>query len=285
MEQETGRHIAGTMIDERSIVLRGAGQRHGPITRLISPGDIGQQLKPFVFLDYVDVSGGSGPGFGFHPHSGLATLTYPLNFDIEHESSSGQIDVVRRGGVEWVVAGSGIWHRAKPLNGDSLQAFQLWFALPPSHENAPAVAQFIQASEVPVSGPVTVLLGSYREAASKIAAPVEANYFWVKLKDGESWEYQPPDTHQVAWVFAQSGTLELSGAQLNRELAVMEEGNGPLQLRADGDCAFLVGSAARHPYELALGSHSVHTDTIALAAGSRRIDEIGQQLQRDGKLQ
>jgi redox-sensitive bicupin YhaK (pirin superfamily) len=48
------------------------------------------------------------------------------------------VDVVRQGGIEWMAAGSGIWHRAQPVSSDpqtqTLQAFQIWFALPPSHE-------------------------------------------------------------------------------------------------------------------------------------------------------
>ena len=37
----------------RQIVHRTRGQRHGAITRLMSPGDLGQVLKPFVFLDGI----------------------------------------------------------------------------------------------------------------------------------------------------------------------------------------------------------------------------------------
>lgn len=35
----------------RAVVHRTRGDRHGPITRLMSPGDVGEHLKPFVFLD------------------------------------------------------------------------------------------------------------------------------------------------------------------------------------------------------------------------------------------
>lgn len=273
------------MIPQRPIIYRTAGQRHGPITRLMSPGDLGQLLKPFVFLDYVDVPGGTGPNFGFHPHSGIATLTYPLSFDIEHETSSGQVDVVQRGGVEWVVAGSGIWHKAKALNGGaSLQAFQMWFALPPTHEAAPASAEFIQPLQVPVSGPVRVLLGSYGAARSPVPAPLDATCLWVQLKDGEAWTYTPPPSHGVAWVFAQSGQLQVSGQTLVRELAVFEEGTGELTMQAQGDCAFLLGSAAKRPEDLVLGPYSVHSTPAALAAGHQRIQALGAQLQAQGRL-
>ena len=34
--------------ETRAIVHRTRGSTHGPITRLVSPGDLGQFLKPFV---------------------------------------------------------------------------------------------------------------------------------------------------------------------------------------------------------------------------------------------
>ena len=276
------------MPTSRSINTRTPGRRHGPITRLMSPGDIGQLTKPFIFLDYVEAPGGGGPNFGFHPHSGIVTLTYPLSFDIQHEISSGQVDVVRQGGIEWMAAGRGIWHRAQPVPADpptqTLQGFQIWFALPPSHELAPASALFLQPEQVPTAGPVRVLLGAYGDAVSPIAAPWDLNYLWVELKDGERWHYQPPATHQVAWAFAQRGTLQVAGAQLVRELAVFEDGNAGLDFQAEGDCAFLLGSAAPHAHDLVLGPYSVHSSKQALAAGVRHIAELGEQLQQQGKL-
>ena len=38
----------------RPIIARARGQRHGPINRLISPDDLGDRLKPFIFLDFFD---------------------------------------------------------------------------------------------------------------------------------------------------------------------------------------------------------------------------------------
>ncbi|HPH29958.1 MAG TPA: pirin family protein, partial [Pseudomonadota bacterium] len=63
------------MSSARKIVLRTNGQQHGFIRRLISPCDLGHHLKPFVFLDHVRGQVPKGAGFGFHPHSGIATLT------------------------------------------------------------------------------------------------------------------------------------------------------------------------------------------------------------------
>ena len=50
----------------RQIVRRTRGSSHGPITRLMSPSDFGQLLKPFVFLDLFDNNGVPFEGFGLH---------------------------------------------------------------------------------------------------------------------------------------------------------------------------------------------------------------------------
>ena len=41
----------------RAIARRTRGRTHGSITRLMSPSDFGELLKPFVFLDLFDHEG------------------------------------------------------------------------------------------------------------------------------------------------------------------------------------------------------------------------------------
>jgi hypothetical protein len=43
---------AGVATGSRRIALLRSGRRHGPITRLITPWDIGELTQPFVFLGY-----------------------------------------------------------------------------------------------------------------------------------------------------------------------------------------------------------------------------------------
>ncbi len=125
--------------EARAIVYRTRGSQHGPITRLMSPGDLGEFLKPFVFLDLFGFDvGGSHKGFGMHPHSGIATLSWLSEGDIRYEDTTGEQGVLPAGGVEWMRAGNGVWHTGAPAPGvKRVQGFQLWVALPASEENAP----------------------------------------------------------------------------------------------------------------------------------------------------
>src|SRR5258705_2781118 len=94
----------------RQIVRRSRGSSHGPITRLMSPSDFGRLLKPFVFLDLFDNNGVPFEGFGLHPHSGIATLTYLAEGSVKYEDTNGATGLLPAGGVEWMQAGGGVWH-------------------------------------------------------------------------------------------------------------------------------------------------------------------------------
>jgi redox-sensitive bicupin YhaK (pirin superfamily) len=60
----------------RAIVHRTRGHKQGTGTRLVSPGGLGELLKPFVFLDLASFDATVGnPWFPMHPHSGITTLT------------------------------------------------------------------------------------------------------------------------------------------------------------------------------------------------------------------
>jgi redox-sensitive bicupin YhaK (pirin superfamily) len=52
---------------------------------LISPGELGEIVKPFVFLDLFENAGKTFDGFGLHPHSGIATLTYIAEGSVKYE--------------------------------------------------------------------------------------------------------------------------------------------------------------------------------------------------------
>src|ERR1700704_1213507 len=98
----------------RQIAKRTQGHSDGPITRLMSPSDFGRLLKPFVFLDLFDNKGVPFGGFGLHPHSGIATLTYIAEGRVSYEDTNGAPGRVTAGGVEGMQAGEGVWHGGGP---------------------------------------------------------------------------------------------------------------------------------------------------------------------------
>src|SRR6266850_5005470 len=268
----------------RGIVFRTSGRRHGPITRLVSPADVGELIKPFVFLDHGEVAPSPQPLFGIHPHSGIATLTVVLSGGLAYEDTTGKKGQVAAGGLEWMKAGNGVWHDGAPTSGEPMRFYQLWVALPASEENAPPESQYIPPDAVQEDGPVRVILGHFGRASSAIRAPAGINYFHVRLKDGERWRYSPPDGHNVAWLAVDVGTLRSDQTIHAREIAVFEESGGVIDVQAAGDTAFVFGSAIKHPHPLFLGYYSVHSSPAALARGEAEIRRIGARLHAAGRL-
>jgi redox-sensitive bicupin YhaK (pirin superfamily) len=121
---------------DRGITHRTTGHNHGAVTRLFSPGDLGGVIKPFVFLDRIHLTASDKALFGFHPHSGIATVTTVVEGDTAYEDSTGKAGVLIAGGVEWMQAGGGVWHTANPTTPGPVRGYQLWLALPAALEGA-----------------------------------------------------------------------------------------------------------------------------------------------------
>jgi redox-sensitive bicupin YhaK (pirin superfamily) len=266
------------------VAYRTRGRSHGPITRLVSPSDVGDLIKPFVFLDYFDIDPKHMPAIGFHPHSGIATLTLLLEGRISYEETSGTKGIIERGGVEWMRAAGGVWHTGGAIGTARAKGYQLWIALPPEMESAESEAQYLGGEHFQSTGPARVILGRHGDATSKVSAPTTINYFDVALKKGEKWRYEPPDNHTVAWVAVHEGRLATPEIVDKGELAVFEESNGALKFEALEDTGFILGSAVKHPHDLVLGNYSVHTSKHALDRGEAKIAEIGKRLRAEGRL-
>jgi redox-sensitive bicupin YhaK (pirin superfamily) len=272
-----------TVSVNRRVVYRTRGQAHGPLVRMASASDVGQLIKPFVFLDLVDTQQPLGqPGFGWHPHSGIATLTLAIEGEGRYADSTGQEGVTAAGDVEYLNAGRGVWHSGFAL--PPIKAFQLWIALPPELELARAFSQHLSANEIPSDGPARVLLGRSGKAVSPIDAPSGLNFFDVQLEGGQRWRYQPPPGHSVGWIAVMDGRLRTSASVDKGELAVFDQTDTAIEFEALTNARFVLGTAVPHPHALYLGNYSVHTNPAALSEGEREIARIGRELRSKGVL-
>ena len=267
----------------RHVVFRTRGHAHGPLVRMVSASDVGKIIKPFVFLDLIDTQETIGQqGFGWHPHSGIATLTLAIEGQGRYIESLGHEGMIAAGDIEWLSAGRGVWHSGFAV--PPIKAFQLWIALPPERELAAAFSQHLSVNDIPSDGPARVLLGRSGEAVSPIDAPPGVNYFVVQLKAGERWTYQPPRGYRVGWIAVMDGRLCRPDPVDKGELAVFDESDAAIEFEAVTDARFVLGTAIAHPHDLHLGHYSVHTSAAALIEGEREIARIGRGLRVQGVL-
>jgi redox-sensitive bicupin YhaK (pirin superfamily) len=235
----------------RRIALLANGRRHGPITRLIAPWDIGELTRPFVLLNYAEAERRSRPLFGIHPPSGITTLTVVLNGELSFEDETGKQGQVAAGGFAWMKAGSVIWHEGGNAARAPLRVFHLWVERLGAQGEFAAMSEFIAPDGVEEDGPVTVFLGQFGRARSRARhAPAELNFFHVHLKDQQEFRYAPPDGHDVTWLAVDRGSLQLQdGEQVLWEQIAVFGHSGVIEVQADGETSFVLGSATRQPQQ------------------------------------
>jgi len=266
----------------RSVIFRTRGRGHGEVFRLMSPGDLGEQLKPFVFLDsFGGVMSEFAAAGGMHPHSGIGTVTVFTRGDVHFDDPDAGQGYIGYGGVEWMRAGGGVWHGKELSSGRSerIHGFQLWLALPAELELSDVQSQYIEAADMHQVGPAYVIVGSHGGATSPVKAPAGVNYLLVTLAPGQRWNYAPPVGHTVGWLALSKGSLIGPAAASNGELLVFAKSDGVIALQAGPDGAtFVLGSAIPHPHDLHLGYYSVHATADGLATGERNIQVLREQL-------
>jgi quercetin 2,3-dioxygenase len=72
----------------------------------------------------------SSPGFNWHPHRGLETVTLVIDGVLEHGDNLGNVGALTTGDVQWMTAGHGIIHRELAFRDERAHTLQLWVNLP-----------------------------------------------------------------------------------------------------------------------------------------------------------
>ena len=130
--------------------LEGAGVH---LHRAFGFGDT-RTFDPFLLLDDFrnDSPKNYLPGFPWHPHRGMETITYVLRGLVQHGDSMGNHGAITAGDVQWMTAGSGIIHQEMP-EGDPdgrMYGFQLWANLPQANKMMDPRYQEVKSAQIPV---------------------------------------------------------------------------------------------------------------------------------------
>lgn len=254
----------------------------GDISQYIH-ADLRNELAPFVLFDAVHAKDVEDTwGFGWHPHSGVATLTYIYDAHLHHQDTSSGSGVINKGGFQWMQAGNGIWHKEfyKPEKG-KVEAHQLWVQLPPKIEDQPASYIDRQEKEIPtVDGKVRVIAGAYNGIKAKVDLPVDLTYLDIHLKKGEEIEIELPTTQYRGFVFPRSGKIKIQDISINaQELAKLDEtSSGGLRITATEETKFIVAATEPSPFPLISSRGQIHTNTESLNSARNKIIELQNQI-------
>jgi redox-sensitive bicupin YhaK (pirin superfamily) len=100
----------------------------------------------------------SSPGFEWHPHRGLETVTLVVDGVLEHGDNLGNAGALEIGEVQWMTAGRGIIHRELAYRDEHANVLQLWLNLPAAKKMTPSRYQDLTRAGMPrVHAPGVVL--------------------------------------------------------------------------------------------------------------------------------
>jgi hypothetical protein len=92
----------------------------------------------------------STPGFDWHPHRGLETVTLVVDGVLEHGDNVGNAGALTTGDVQWMTAGRGIIHRELAFRDERAHTLQLWLNLPAERKLTDSRYQDLLAARRPV---------------------------------------------------------------------------------------------------------------------------------------
>jgi redox-sensitive bicupin YhaK (pirin superfamily) len=218
------------------------------------------ELDPFLLLDDFrsDDPQEYMPGFPWHPHRGIETITYVLAGAVEHGDSMGNRGVIGAGDVQWMTAGSGIVHQEMP-KGDAkgrMHGFQLWANLPASLKMTVPRYQEVLAANIPEvkeksGSSIRIICGSYGGITGPVSSiAADPCYLDVAIPAGHEKEIEvASDRSAFAYVFAGSGRFSGTTGAENRTLVVFDSGNKVLVQAGSEGVRFLLvsGKPLREP--------------------------------------
>jgi redox-sensitive bicupin YhaK (pirin superfamily) len=204
---------------ERRIDRVTTKQRLGPDAQVddkaivIAPTDP-SLTDPFLLLaeDWF-----SEPGFEWHPHRGLETVTTVLDGVLEHGDSLGNRGALHVGDVQWMTAGRGIIHRELAYRNERAHTLQLWLNLPAKHKMTATRYQDLLATARPRVTLPGVVLDVVSGDVHGVRGPA-LNHWSVQgaivtLDPGASLDYALPQDHR-AFAFVVDGEARIAGRTL-----------------------------------------------------------------------
>lgn len=158
------------------------------------------------------VSGGRG--FGSHPHDNMEIVSIPLEGDLEHEDNLGNVAVIRKGDVQIISAGTGVFHSEINKNPNQpVQFLQIWL-YPNKLNGAPRYDQ--------VSLDVKDRHNNFQQVLSPnpddagVWAQQDAWFSLGKFDAGFTTDYQLKKPGNGIYAFVLQGDVTINGQALHR---------------------------------------------------------------------
>jgi quercetin 2,3-dioxygenase len=180
----------------------------------------------------------AGMGFDTHPHDNMEIISIPLEGDLEHKDSMGNISVIKHGDIQVMSAGTGILHSEFNRNEDQQVKFlQIW-VFPDKKNVTPRYDQ------------ITLKIADRHNKLQQILSPYDKDAgVWIhqnawfhlgKFDKGFNIVYNTKTNENGVYAFILSGDVTINNQQLQAR-----DGYGiwdieTVSIKADSDTELLL---------------------------------------------
>ena len=155
----------------------------------------------------------AGMGFGTHPHDNMEIISIPLEGDLEHKDSMGNVAVIKNGDIQVMSAGTGIQHSEYNKNKDKTVKFlQIWVF--PNKKNVTPRYDQITIKEEDRHNKLQQILSPNADDAG-VWIHQNAWFHLGKFDKGISKDYALKAKGNGIYIFNLSGDVEVNGQLLN----------------------------------------------------------------------
>lgn len=177
----------------------------------------------------------AGKGFGTHPHDNMEIISIPLEGDLEHKDSMGNVAVIKNGDIQAMSAGTGIFHSEYNKNKDQLTKFlQIWVF--PNKKNV-----------TPRYDQVTLKIEDRHNKLQQILSPnADDEGVWIhqnawfhmgRFDKGVATDYRIKGKGNGVYAFILKGDFTINGKALNQRDGMGIWDTDAIKLIADSDDA------------------------------------------------
>ena len=180
----------------------------------------------------------AGMGFGRHPHDNMEIISIPLEGDLEHQDNTGTKQVIRKGDIQVMSAGTGIEHSEKNKNSDQQVKFlQIW-VIPNQKNVKPRYDQKTFSDEEKKNKLLTIISPIAEKEGVNIHQ--DAWFSLGKLERGLELNYSLKNKEHGVYAFLLEGGVTINDISLSRRdgLGISEVEN--LKIKADTDAELLL---------------------------------------------
>lgn len=212
---------ATTLDDIETQIIPRARDLGGFEVRRALPAPQRLMVGPFIFFDQM------GPaefithdGIDVRPHShiGLGTVTYLYKGAFEHRDSTGTLQMVHPGEVNWMLAGRGVTHSERTHEKTHQAPYevfgiQTWVALPEDREDLAPTFEHHKERALPFlqdqGASARLILGT---AWGEVApATMQSEIFYADVTLAPGAIFPLPNNHEDRGVYITQGAVEISG--------------------------------------------------------------------------